>query len=165
MGQKDAAGDGAIHLIVLCLAEKILALSWISGQIALAIAQVIQYQPKVLHARYQVSRSWDRQCKTKGAPVRIGSESSYFITRMTEGMHMHASLKSGMLQAKPLKLSSHRCPYMSKVSRDIVVFVYFSMVCRHVWQTFGSLSMKNLPSASIDLSAKPAPLKYPAHGT
>ena len=29
-------------------------------------------------------------------------------------------------------------------------------------QTFGSLSMKNLPSASIELSTKPAPLNIPA---
>ncbi len=113
----------------------------------------------------QVSRSWDRQCKTKGAPVRIGSESSYFIPRMTEGMHMHASLKSGMLQAEPLKLSSHALPLHEQSEQRHSCICVFLHGMRHVWQTFGSLSMKNLPSASIDLSAKPAPLKYPAHGT
>ena len=37
------------------------------------------------------------------------------------------------------------------------------MICReYMGQTFGSLSMKNLPSASIELSTKPAPLNIPA---
>lgn len=151
MGQKDAAGDGAVHLIVLCLAEKILALSWISGQIALAIAQVIQYQPKVLHAHYQVSRSWDRQCKTKGAPVRIGSESSYFITRMTEGMHMHASPKSGMLQAEPLKLTSHALPLHEQSEQRhscICVFFHDMQACvADLW-----VSVDEKPSLSINRS-------------
>ncbi len=32
----------------------------------------------------------------------------------------------------------------------------------HVRETFGSLSMKNLPSGSMELSTKPAPLNIPA---
>ncbi len=51
-----------LHLIVLSLAEKLLALSWVSWQVTLAIAQKVEDQPKVLQCSSQGQQNANTSC-------------------------------------------------------------------------------------------------------